>query len=226
MKSYTLTTAPAVEPVTTGEALAYLRADSGAEDALIETLISAARGYVETLTGRALITQVWTMRTSDWTAASSSVSDISDISRFNALYYWSPLATDNGFAGRVIELDRTPLVSVTSVKYYPADGGAQATLSASEYTVDVASEPGRIVLNETASWPELASRPDAVEILFTAGYGSARTDVPAELRLAVNSLTAWFYTQRLPANVGNIVNQLPHALDAIIKKYRVRGMVS
>lgn len=215
MKSYTLTAAPAIEPVTLGEVLGYLRADSGPEDALLETLVGAARSYVETLTGRALIEQTWTLRADNWECDPSA-----DEGRWGLAsggYYGQ-----GSFTGRVVTLDRTPLASVTSVKYYPAGGGAQATMSAADYTVDTSSEPGRIVLNESASWPSLASRPDAVEIVFVAGYGDARTDVPAELRLAVEARVNQLYTDR----VMDTEKKLPSTFDAIITKYRVRGMVA
>ena len=61
-----LLTGPALEPVTLTEAKAHFRVDSTAEDGLIQSLITAARLHVETLTGRALITQSWRMVLDDW----------------------------------------------------------------------------------------------------------------------------------------------------------------
>lgn len=61
-----LTSAPATEPVTLIEAKAHLRVVDTAEDTLIGTLISAARQHVENETGRALITQTYTLRLDSW----------------------------------------------------------------------------------------------------------------------------------------------------------------
>ncbi len=53
----TIITPPASEPVSLAEAKLFLRIDQNAEDALITTLIAAAREAVETGCGRALITR-------------------------------------------------------------------------------------------------------------------------------------------------------------------------
>ena len=52
-------TAPTEEPVTLAQVKAHLRVDGDAEDALIGLYLQAARGAVETMTSRALVTQVW-----------------------------------------------------------------------------------------------------------------------------------------------------------------------
>jgi len=55
----TLIAPPGEEPVTLAEAKAFCRIDGSDEDALVDALIAAARLQVESLTGRALITQSW-----------------------------------------------------------------------------------------------------------------------------------------------------------------------
>ena len=60
--SLQLNTPPAVEPVTLDQAKAWLRVESGNdEDALITALIPAARARAEWNTGRAFVTQGWTL---------------------------------------------------------------------------------------------------------------------------------------------------------------------
>jgi uncharacterized phiE125 gp8 family phage protein len=57
-----LTAAPAAEPVTLDQAKAWLRVESGNdEDGLISALIPAARARAEWHTGRAFVSQRWTL---------------------------------------------------------------------------------------------------------------------------------------------------------------------
>ena len=60
----TLIAGPGEEPVTLAEAKAFCRIDGSDEDALASALIAAARLQVESLTGRALVTQTWRLSTS------------------------------------------------------------------------------------------------------------------------------------------------------------------
>jgi len=67
MISYLLA-GPAEEPVSLAEAKAFLRLDSAAEDGLVTTLVAAARLHVESLTGKALVTQSWRAVLDAWPA--------------------------------------------------------------------------------------------------------------------------------------------------------------
>ncbi len=58
MTSY-LIAGPGEEPVSLAEAKAFARVDGSDEDALMSALVAAARLHVESLTGRALVTQTW-----------------------------------------------------------------------------------------------------------------------------------------------------------------------
>lgn len=58
MTSY-LIAGPGEEPVSLAEAKAFCRIDGTDEDALVSALITAARLHVESITGRALLTQTW-----------------------------------------------------------------------------------------------------------------------------------------------------------------------
>ena len=62
----TLVTPPAIEPVTLDDAKAYLKVDTADDDALIAALIAAARARAEWHTGRALVTQGWTLYRDAW----------------------------------------------------------------------------------------------------------------------------------------------------------------
>ena len=95
MISYLLAGA-AQEPVSLGQAKAFLKVDDVAEDALITTLIGAARLHVEGVTGRTLLAQSWRAVLDDWPA--------------------------NGW----VKLPVGPLISVTAITAYDGDGEAHA----------------------------------------------------------------------------------------------------
>ncbi len=94
--NYSLTTAPASEPVTLAEAKLFCRIDTDSDDALVTALITSARQTVEKQTGRALITQTWTAK----------------LDRL-------PMAT-------IFNLSYRPIQSVTSIKAYNEDGTSDA----------------------------------------------------------------------------------------------------
>jgi len=64
--SLQLVTPPAAEPVALADAKAHLKIDAADEDALVTTLITAARARAEWHTGRAFVTQSWVLRLDAW----------------------------------------------------------------------------------------------------------------------------------------------------------------
>ena len=59
---------PAAEPWSVAEAKAFLRVEHGDDDTIVAALIAAARGHVEALTRRALLTQSWRFVLDAWPA--------------------------------------------------------------------------------------------------------------------------------------------------------------
>ncbi len=57
---------PSAEPWTVAEAKSFLRVEHGDDDTIIAALIAAARGHVEALTRRALLTQSWRLVLDRW----------------------------------------------------------------------------------------------------------------------------------------------------------------
>jgi len=74
----------------------------------------------------------------------------------------------------VIELPRSPLISVSSIQYVDADGDTQ-TFDASSYRVDSDSEPARITPAYDDSWPDVRAVTGAVTVTFVAGYADKFT---------------------------------------------------
>ncbi len=93
---HTIITPPAAEPLTLPDVKTHLRLDGTAEDALLASLIAAARQYLEATAGLALITQNLRFYLDDWPADG------------------------------LIQLAIAPLQGVESVTVYDAAGNPQA----------------------------------------------------------------------------------------------------
>lgn len=117
-----------------------------------------------------------------------------------------------------IEFGRSPLVTITSVKYLDTSLSEQ-TLATSVYYTDTNTEPGSIILKDGQAWPVVGAVPSAVRIRYTAG--TTADAVTPGIKQAILFLAAWFYETRTPVNFGNIVNELPHTLQAMIWANRV-----
>jgi len=77
------------------------------------------------------------------------------------------------------------LQSVTTVKYKNS-AGVQTTFSSSDYDVDIATEPGRIVLGYEEVWPTATLYPsNPIEIEFVCGYGTDGSDVEPAINHAI-----------------------------------------
>ena len=108
-------------------------------------------------------------------------------------------------SSNALELRRSPLVSVTHVKTYD-DADAATTFAASSYYVDTVSQPGRIVLRATATWPTAARVANPIEVEYKAGYGTDPATLPADIRQAVLMLTANLYEHRGESVTGSIAD--------------------
>lgn len=117
-----------------------------------------------------------------------------------------------------IELPRGPVQSVTSVGYVDADGETQ-TAATSLYSTDLASSRQWIVRNSGESWPATLDGVNAVTVEYVAGYDTLPAEL-ADLKHAILLLVGWWFSQREAVNVGNIVNEVPLAFDALIQPYR------
>jgi len=181
----TLKTPPVEEPLSLSEVKAYLKVTSADDDALIGRILTAVRRACEAWTGRALVTQTWTLWLDRF--PQSERRDAPQSGHFN-------LPADHfDRASPVIELPRPPLQSVGFLKTYDSDN-QPATFDPSKYFVDTASVPGRMVLNASASWPSILRPANAAEIEFVCGYGAAAA-VPESIK---QGLLIW--TQLLYAN--------------------------
>lgn len=118
------------------------------------------------------------------------------------------------FGASGIAVPRPPLLSVTSVSYVDPAGATQV-LDAAQYQVSVGLEPGRIWPAYGRNWPSTRVQPQAVTVVYVAGYGTA-DQVPAAARQAVRMMTAHLYEFREPVITGPIATTVPMAVRSLL----------
>lgn len=180
------TIAPVLEPVTLSELRDHLRIDGGMDDSELTVLGKAARLNIEHQQKRQHIT---------------------------ATYEY---ALDAFPASDTIVMPVPPLITVTSISYEDLTGTTQ-TFAASKYQVEITGERGSITLEPNESWPDTESgRRNAVTITFTAGYGTAGSDVPESTRLAIMMLVAHWFENREPVLTGASIAEFPLHIENLI----------
>lgn len=110
----------------------------------------------------------------------------------------------------IIELPGGSLASVTSVKYVDT-GGTLQTMATSDYVVDTATVPGRVLAAYGVTWPTTRTQWDAVVVRYVVG--SAVADVPAPIKQACLLHVSDLYEHRLPED--------NEAMAALIHPYRI-----
>lgn len=205
---YSLVTASATEPLTIEQASEHVRIDSNDDLVYLESLIGVAREYVEAVTGKVSTLATYKLVAPSWHSLING-----DDNRLT-------IPARNIYS---IPVYRTPLVSVTSIKYYPPNTESQTTISASDYRVITTTEPGIIQFKESP--PSVEDRPDAIEIVFVAGYADS-CNTPPGLKHAQKMLVAHWYEQRVPVSTGGSVNEIPFTLKTLIENQKVGGWIA
>jgi uncharacterized phiE125 gp8 family phage protein len=67
-------------------------------------------------------------------------------------------------------------------------------------------------------------RRQAIEIVYTSGYGDASTDVPHVLLEAIRLMTKHFYEIRMPVLENINATKVPLSAMTLLKLYRVRSL--
>ena len=167
-----LVTASTWEPITRSEMKDWLKVEDSdtKDDSLIDALITTARARYQAWTQRALPREVFDFYPDRVPAVS-------------------------------VVLPRSPLVSIGSIKGFTdtdaTDTGGTA-MNSSEYYVDTASEPGRVVPFGGFTFPTATRIVNPVIVRFTAGYTSSSGSggVPELAKTKIKQMVARAYEFR------------------------------
>ena len=113
-----------------------------------------------------------------------------------------------------LRLSVSPLVSVDEVTYIDA-GGTEQTLLPAVYGVYPEIKPPMVFLTYGQTFPTTRSQPNAVKVVYTAGYEDADA-VPAAIRQAMYLMIADWYDNR-----SDNVRTMTTASQILLNQYRV-----
>ncbi len=186
-----LVTAPPVEPITTQDMKDHLRIDTD-----VDLEAEEIESYISAARSWCEIFQnrAYITQTWDW-----------------ALDSWpkSPFS---------IPLPR--LQSISTIKYYDVDE-TEAVFASSNYQQDIISEPGRVSLVWNGAYPSTTLRPiNGVIIRFIAGYGTAETAVPNNIKQAIRLLVGHMYENREGTWI-KAVDEIPLGIKSFLWQERL-----
>jgi uncharacterized phiE125 gp8 family phage protein len=141
--------APAIEPVSLGEAKAWLRLDTDDEDDLVQALLVSARLTLEAYTRRFFVTQSWRLVFDAWARAQP----------------------------RVLAVPLAPLASVAAIRVYDANDAAQ-TLAPQSYRAPPAPAGGRIVFLADPPAPARRADGIEIDVVVGYGPRASDTPEP------------------------------------------------
>ncbi len=199
-------------PLTLAEIKVHLGEDEGstAQDATLLAYLRTSVAAAESFTGRALITQFWTLVLDAWPA--SSARPLAE--------GWSEGPSWHG-AAPDLYLPKPPLQAVAAVRTYDDQDAATLWL-ASNYYVDTVGEPGRIVPRAGQTWPAPTRSANGIEIDFRCGYGDRPADVPQPLRDGLLKLIEYLHDCGGTETGADVARASGAA--ALWRPYRVLGL--
>lgn len=161
---------PNAEPITTEEAVSYLRLGTifPDESTYLSSLIKSAREYCENLQGRAYITQTWEL-------------------------------TLDEFPDGSIYLPKGELQSVNSFKFIDFKGAENTLVENVDYIVGLKSNRLSPVFGGSWYHGDLRPL-DAISIVFTCGYGDSKSFVPETTKQAMFMLISYWWDNRTAAD--------------------------
>lgn len=119
------------------------------------------------------------------------------------------------------------LKSITSVTYLGTTGNSN-TLAAGNYIADTYSDPGRVVLQSSGSWPSGSLYPsNPIAVQYVCGYSTSSTGLPKSLSHALKICITDLYENRQGTiiSVGHIVSrETMQCMETLLWNYRLYGI--
>lgn len=185
------TVKPTVEAVSDVELKAFAKIDLTDDDTLVGTLNTVATEYITDILSRSFVFETFELYLDEFPQS-----------------------------GCPIEINRTPLSSVTSITYTDTDGNTQ-TLAATEFKIDDKAEPATIDEAHLKTWPSTRDEKNSVKVTFVAGFGATAADVDEQLKVIVKHMFTHLYEHREAIKDKTWV-EIPEHLNALIDANKIK----
>ena len=121
----------------------------------------------------------------------------------------------------ISNLFKSPVLSVTNIKYVDPDGTLQ-TLNTDIYFLDDVNKPARIGLKPNQSYPEIINRLNAVQVNYIVGLAEGPDEVDEGIRQALLLTIGNWYQNRQAVVTGTIATELPMNAKFLLDQYKIQ----
>ena len=228
---------PSAEPVSLADLKAWVHQEATtADDAVLTSLITAARRHAEKVTGRILAQRQFAQVLDSFPYY---IDTMQGGQAYPPNYYSAPRScTTLWNYSQMIKLRESPVKSVDLFRYVGSDQQSHTLAEFTDFVLDRESEPARLFPMPGKFWPPCLYVPNAVEIHFTAGYDvnpaapvdtetnpdtppAAEPDskillgLPEDLQVAIKMIAANWYENR-EASSPLTMKEIPHHAQALL----------
>lgn len=128
------------------------------------------------------------------------------------------VARGAGFTPRLLRLPFAQVRAIDALRYQGADG-VPGEVAAEDYLLVRQGRGAEIRLLAGRSWPQVAERPDAVELVFTAGFAEVGT-VPDDIVEAAKQLVSFYFHNRGAEGLEAVDEEVARCVDRLTARYR------
>ncbi len=189
MASLVQTTLPTSEPVALADALNFCKVFVTTDNALVASLITAARVYIEDVTGLMLAPRTYCQSLDCFPYYPYSREPYGTLYGVGALslyFGYGPILptpippygmNQNGHLPFEIVLLGNPVTAVDRITYIGQDGDPHTLLPGQDFVADMTSFPARVLPLPGSVWPQCTLGANCVQVFFTAGYDTNPTAI-------------------------------------------------
>lgn len=122
------------------------------------------------------------------------------------------------FGAQVLRLPFARIMSVDEIRFMPPSGQSE-TVAVENYQLVKRGREWCVTLLAGCRWPQVADRPDAVEVRFTSGWSSVEF-VPRDIKAAARLLVEFYFETRALSDGPDIPARVSAAVDSLTQRYR------